>query len=48
VWRCVDVRIVRVEYSFDSYEKINFSQSQIQSMIWESTLQIRKHDILVI
>jgi hypothetical protein len=30
--------------SFGSYSKINFSQLQIQSMIWTSTLQIRKHE----
>jgi hypothetical protein len=29
--------------SFDSYWKIGFSQLQIQSMIWASTLQIRSH-----
>ena len=28
---------------FASYWKINFRQSQIQSMIWASTLQIQKH-----
>jgi len=29
--------------SFSSYWKIDFSQLQIQSMIWASTLYIRKH-----
>jgi len=29
--------------SFSSYWKININQLQIQSMIWASTLQIRKH-----
>jgi len=28
---------------FGSYWKINFSQSQVQSMVWASTLQIWKH-----
>jgi hypothetical protein len=34
---------VLLRCSFDSSRKIIFSQLQIQSMIWASTLQIRKH-----
>jgi hypothetical protein len=32
------------QYSFSSYWKIDISQLQVQSMIWASTLQIRKHE----
>ena len=34
---------VLLRCSFDSSRKIIFGQLQIQSMIWASTLQIRKH-----
>jgi hypothetical protein len=50
VRRCVGRRLVRrylisrfVAVFFDSSRKIIFGQLQIQSMIWASTLQIRKH-----
>ena len=35
---------VLLRCSFSSYWKIDISQLQIQSMIWASTLQIRKHE----
>ena len=35
---------VLLRCSLDSYWKISISQSQIQSMIWTSTLQIQKHE----
>ena len=38
VWVCVLLRC-----SFSSYWKINFSQLQVQLMIWTSTLQIQNH-----
>jgi hypothetical protein len=37
-------RIVLLRCSFNSSRKIIFSQLQIQSMIWASALQIRKHE----
>jgi len=49
VRRCVVRRLVRVWFcvlsrcSFISYWKIYNSQLQNQTMIWASTLQIRKH-----
>jgi len=36
--------LVLLQCSFDSYWKISFSQSQIQSTIWVPTLQILKHE----
>jgi len=50
VGRCVVHRLVRrlisrlVAMFVWFLLKNNFSQSQIQSMIWTSTLQIRKHE----
>jgi len=45
VVRCLVRRLICVlsRCSFSSYWKIYISQLQIQSMIWVSTLQIRKH-----